>query len=195
MPALKGKRKQLTAESNQSRFVTKIRWAVEAVHGILKQKYRLLDHKIDNKLIPKVGIYFRIVSFLNNTYGERLQSDVEARDEILERMHARKDVQNTLATEVEEKGWIRRKTPFQAVTSEEILDFPEMTERDLVVFFTGSYQLSQAVSYLAEMLDKDGKLVVEYAKEETDEMNLDTFLEHHTDVLLGTSLTVLEFQA
>lgn len=83
-------------------------------------------------------------------------------------MHARKDVQNTLATEVEEKERSRRKTPFQAVTSEEILDFPEMTERDLVVFFTGSYQLSQAVSYLAEMLDKDGKLVVEYAKEETD---------------------------
>lgn len=40
MPALKGKRKQLTTnESNESRYVTKIRWAVEAVHGILKQKY------------------------------------------------------------------------------------------------------------------------------------------------------------
>ena len=82
-------------------------------------------------------------------------------------MHARKDMQNTLAPEAEKKGWIRRKTPLQAVTSEEILDFPEMTERDLVVFFTGSYQFSQAVSYLAEMLDKDGKLVVECAKEET----------------------------
>lgn len=71
MPALKGKRKQLsTEESNQSRFVTKIRWAVEAVHGILKQKYRLLDHKIDNKLIPKVGVYFRIASFL--TFGKRI---------------------------------------------------------------------------------------------------------------------------
>ena len=90
MPALKGKRKQLTAaESNQSRFVTEIRWAVEVVHGILKQKYRLLDHKINNKLIPKVGIYFRIASFLNNTYGERLPSDVQAIDEILGRMHAR----------------------------------------------------------------------------------------------------------
>ena len=68
MPALKGERKQLTAaESNQSRFVTKIRCAVEAIHGILKEKYRFLDHKIDIKLIPKVGIYFRIASFLNNT--------------------------------------------------------------------------------------------------------------------------------
>ena len=44
MPAFKGKRKQLIAtESNQSRFVTTIHWAVEAVHG---------------------------TSFLNNTYCE-----------------------------------------------------------------------------------------------------------------------------
>ena len=68
-----------------------------------------------------------------------------------------------------------------------------------MVFFTGSYQVSQTVSYLAEILDKDGKLVVEYAKERpmclNSRSNLDIFLEHHTDVSLGTSLTVLEFQA
>ena len=76
-------------------------------------------------------------------------------------------MQITLATEAQEKGRIRRKTPYQAVTSKEMLDFPEMTERDLVVFFTGLYQLSQAVSYLAEILDKDSKLVLEYAKEDS----------------------------
>ena len=41
-----------------------------------------------------------------------------------------------------------------------------MSERNLTIFSTGSYQLSQAVSYLAEMLDKDVKLTVEYVKEE-----------------------------
>ena len=67
IPALKSKRKQLsTEESNQSRFVTKIRWVVEAVHGMVKQKYRLLDHKTDNKLVPNIRIYFRVASFLNN---------------------------------------------------------------------------------------------------------------------------------
>ena len=68
MPVLKGMRKLLSTEkSNESRFVTKVRWAVA-----LYQKYRLLDHKIDNKLIPKIGIYFRIASILNNTFGKRL---------------------------------------------------------------------------------------------------------------------------
>ena len=137
MPALKGKRKQLTTrESNDSRYVTKMRWAVEAVQGILKQKYRLLDHKLDNKLLPNIGTYFRIASFLNNQFGKRLQSDIEFASEIIERMKARKDVENTLAVEAEEKGWFRKKLVFQSIASEDVLDFPEMTERDLKILFT-----------------------------------------------------------
>ena len=54
MPAVKGKRKQLTTwELNDSHYVTKIRWAVEAIHRILKQKYRLIDHKLDNAFFSK----------------------------------------------------------------------------------------------------------------------------------------------
>jgi len=111
----------------------------------LKQKHRLLDHKIDNKLLPKVGVYFRIVSFLNNTFGKKLESDAETLDEVVQRMHSQKHVENTLATEAEEKGWFRQKLPFKNITSNDLLDFPEITERDLNIFFTGSYQLSQAI--------------------------------------------------
>ena len=75
---------------------------------------------------------------------------------------SQRNVQNTLATEVEEKRWLRRKLPFKSITSDDILDFPEMTERDLKILFTGTYQLAQAVSYLAEMVDTDGKLRIEY---------------------------------
>ena len=85
---------------------------------------------------------------------------------MLQRMHAQIDVDNTLATEAEEEGWICSKTPFKTVTADDILDFPEMSERDLTIFFAGSFQLSQDVSYLAEMLDRDGKLTLEYIKEE-----------------------------
>ena len=123
---------------------------------MLKKKYRLLDHKIDNMLVPNNGIYFRVASFLNNPYGQRLQSDKEISYEILQRMHAQKDVDNTLATEAEVEGWIRRKTPFKTVTADEILDLPEISERDLTIFFAGSFQLSKAVF----------KLTLEYVKEE-----------------------------
>ena len=143
IPALKRERKQLLPEeSKKSRFVNEVRWVIEALHGMLKQKYRLLDHKKNNKSVPNIGIYFRVASFLNNAYGQRLQSDKELSYEISQRMHAQKDVDNTLATEAEERGWIRRKTPFKTVTADEILDNLEMSERDLTIFFTGSYQVS-----------------------------------------------------
>ncbi|EZA60947.1 hypothetical protein X777_08159 [Ooceraea biroi] len=131
MPALKGKRSQLpTDESNESRFVTKLRWVVEAVHENAK-------------------LYFRIASFLHNKFGKRLNSDHDLTDEIVDMMKLRRCEKNTLFAEVEAKKWIRRKLPFRSLTSKDLLDFPEMTERDLKILFTGSYQLSQAVSYLA----------------------------------------------
>lgn len=42
MPALKGKRAKLTVrEANASRFVTKVRWIVEAIYGAIGEKYHL----------------------------------------------------------------------------------------------------------------------------------------------------------
>ena len=60
-------RKQLTTtESNESRYMTTIRWVVEAENGMLKQKYRFPDHKLDNKILPKVGSFFRFRPFVHN---------------------------------------------------------------------------------------------------------------------------------
>lgn len=69
---------------------------------------------------------------------------------------------NTLAIEAEEKNWNRKTVPFQQLSSIELLDFPKMTLEDLKVFFTGFYQLSQSVSYLAEMLEEDHSLPLNY---------------------------------
>ena len=179
MPAFKGKRHQMsTAESNESRFVTKIRWAVEAVHGIIKQKYRLLDKVIDNKLLPKIGMYFRIAAFLQNQFGKELQSDKEFSDEIVERMKQQKKIENTLAIEAEEKGWFRKKVVFQSISSNDIFDFPEMTDKDLKILFTGSYQLSQAVSYLAEMMNEDGSLNLQFVKDATNILKIQVQSRH-----------------
>ena len=56
MPATLNGRKQLpTGEANQSRSVIKVRWVVEAVHGIVGGNFKLLHHTLDNKPLPKVG--------------------------------------------------------------------------------------------------------------------------------------------
>jgi len=47
-----------------------------------------------------------------------------------------------------------------------------MTERDKKILFTGSYQLSQVISYLAEMVDKDGKVNLQFVKDQTNVLKL-----------------------
>lgn len=163
----KGKRKQLTtAESNESRFCTKLRWVVEAIHGILGEKYHLLHQQIDNKLLPKVQVYCRIASFLNNKFGKRLDSDSELFDQIFNQMKTRKCAENTLAHKVQTETLGRRKVPFKPLSSDQIVDFPELTESELKILFTGSYQLNQAISYLAEMMDDDNKINISCMKAE-----------------------------
>ena len=54
MPAMLNGRKPLpTEEANQSRRVTKVRWVVEAIHGIVGGRFKLLHHMLDNKLCQK----------------------------------------------------------------------------------------------------------------------------------------------
>lgn len=72
---------------------------------------------------------------------------------------------NTLSIEIKEQNWNKKSLPFKQLKSNELLDFPEMTLEDLKVFLTRSYQLSQAVSYLAEMLQNDDTLLLNYVKE------------------------------
>lgn len=166
MPALKGQRKQLTAiEANNSRLVTMVRWVVEAVHGVISQKYKLLHNQFDNKMIPHAGTYCRIACFLINQFGKRFVSSISSSNEVINLIKSKKDKDNSLALDAETERWSRRKTKFVKLTSRDILDFPEMTENDLKIFFTGTYQLGQAISYLAELIDENNQLNIDYLKE------------------------------
>lgn len=169
MPALKGKRKQLTTqESNASRFVTKVRWVVEAVHGMIGQRFKLLHHQLHNQLLPKTAVLCHIVCYLCNQYQQRLTSDVGLEERILERMRSNESRENEFANEVEEKNWGRRKQPFKKLNSNDIEDFPVYTDEELTIFFTGTYQLKQAISYLAEIREDDGTIKVDFLEEYDD---------------------------
>lgn len=74
---------------------------MEAVQGTTKHKYRILDHKLDNKLLPKAESYCRIVCFLHDEFGKRLNSDESTSEAVLSIMKSRKDQNNTSANELE----------------------------------------------------------------------------------------------
>ena len=80
-------------------------------------------------MLPRIGSFYRIASYLHNMYNKRLTSDVEYSDEIVEMMKSRDNSDNTLADEVDKYGWQRNKLPFETIASRDLMDFPEMAER------------------------------------------------------------------
>ena len=64
---LKGKRAQLTTtETNESRFVIKIRFAVEVVHGMIGKKHQLLHDEYSNKSLLRLESYVKIAKKVSN---------------------------------------------------------------------------------------------------------------------------------
>ncbi len=66
-----------------------------------------------------------------------------------------KRVANKFTTEVEEGAGIGKIT-FKPLSSNDRLDFPEISVNDLKILFTGTYQLGQAIAYLREIVHIDG---------------------------------------
>ncbi|KAI4476896.1 hypothetical protein M0804_002600 [Polistes exclamans] len=82
-------------------------------------------------------------------------------------MESRNNTDNTLAEEVDKNGWQRKKLPFETISSCDLINFPEKTEKDLKLLFTGSYQYKQAISYLAEMMDESDNITIQFVKDQT----------------------------
>ncbi len=109
----------------------------------------------------------RIACYLNNCFGKRLTSDKERFFEVVERMKQMRNVPNRLAVEVEANKWNTVRRIWAEVTSDSVEDFPELNEDDLKDLFTGTYQLSQAVSYLAEMVNEIGVVMLKYHRKKS----------------------------
>lgn len=166
MPSFKGKKNQLTTkESNYSRFVTILRWVIEAVHGIIGQKYKLLHHQFRNNLLKDAGTYTRVAYFLVNTFCQRLNVSNDRSNVIADRMKLQNKEVNTLAEEIEASNLNRKTVPYKTICSSDLLDLPKLEIGELELLFTGSYQVGQTVSYLGEMLDEDGTLSLKFVKD------------------------------
>jgi hypothetical protein len=179
MPALQSGDVQLsTTDANCSRLVTKLRWVVEAVHGIVGQKCKLLHNQLHNSLLPSLATYCKVACFLQNHLGRRLNSDVAELDTVVDRIQSSLSCVNSLADEVQANNWTRITKPFQTWSSDELPDFPELTLEQLRLFFTGSYQLKQAISYLAEMMKDEDYLHLLYLKENPDILRFEVQSRH-----------------
>ena len=148
--------KQLTEkQANDSRIVTKVRWVVEAIHGILKQKWKMLGSEIKNQSLPKVKNYFLIAGALHNMYGKVMESDKGQESDVIKKMtESSNNNFSKFHAEVESK-YLKKKCSYKNFNINICPDFPVLSDAELKFFCLGSYQMTQAISYLTE--HHDGK--------------------------------------
>lgn len=109
VPAFLGsKQKQFsTKEGNESRFVTKIRWAVESVNARLKT-LKFLDRVICNRDIPQLKKYIDIVAAICNCFRLPVQQSREVDCHIARKMVERSMMKNLVQQEVESHVHLRK---------------------------------------------------------------------------------------
>ena len=164
MPSLlpQNQKQFTTNEANESRLCTKLRWVVESDNGLLKGRFRVLDHRVENKSLPHFLEDIRIAGALVNKYSKRLLSDNGNALEMARNMLQNKNKENELRDLVEEKR-LHRKSQFVeiACNETEFDDFPKLSIDCMQSEITyGSYQLSQSLSYLSEQFSKNGSYLI-----------------------------------
>ena len=156
------KQKQLrTEQANRSRFITKCRWTVEAVNGLMKT-YRAHDKVVQNKSLPHAIDDFRISASLINRFHKRLISDNDNSLTIINEMKAKLTQENELESFVEKNNFDRKRVSFKKLDANEVTDFPRLDIETIKTKITlGTYQLKQSLSYLAEHQKENGNYTIE----------------------------------
>lgn len=153
LPSLKTGNEQLTTEeANNSKFVTKLRWQVEAASGVLKKRFKLLAIESPNRAIKHSPAYFFIAAALHNRFHSPVISDKEFPG-LANRMRSLLHKPNNLELFVEKfhmnrihKDFVQFPTTSQLISS----SFPSLSLTDLHLLSCGSYQLSNCASYYSE---------------------------------------------
>lgn len=158
MPAFlpKGQKQHTADEANSSRLVTKIRWIVESVNGRLKQ-WKYLQNVVPNTQIPYIREYVCLIAALCNKYRDPLNTGNPESDQILAaKMKYLASQTNKLQERVDSEELHRRIKAWTPMNAIDTLDFPHLSEEELLNLTVGVYQLKLAKSYTAEHRNDDG---------------------------------------
>ena len=143
-----------TAQANQTRFITKIRWTIEAINGTIKQ-FRALE-KTRNSMLPHIMQDFRIAAAIVNRYYSKKLSDIGNETEIANLMKQRFHTKNNLANYINKHVNLKNNN-FEEIEQSQLNDFPKLDLEIIKNKITlGSYQLKMSQSYLAEHFASSG---------------------------------------
>lgn len=159
MPSFLKERKQhTTAEANKSRLVTKTRWVVEAVNGVIK-RWTYFRNVIPNKSIRFVDDDFRAVCAIINAFRPPRSISKDNDTEIADLMKSLSNKNNDLKKVADEfSNRISKKKLIDPLT----LKFPFLTYSYLEELTIGTFQLKNVESYTFQHTNEDGDYQCEY---------------------------------
>ncbi|CAF5013088.1 unnamed protein product, partial [Rotaria sp. Silwood1] len=148
---LNGRHQFTTDEANQSRYVTKIRWMVEAVNSRIKQ-FKFLSNTVQNSSLPYLEQYLSIACALINRYQSPLKTNTSEDAEIGQKMIALRNQKKKFETFLDKNNLKKQSSKWERLNHTDIMDeFPVLCENDIVNNISlGIFQLKRARSYAEE---------------------------------------------
>lgn len=159
-------------DANRTRFVTKCRYIIESINGLLKQSFKALS-SVQNTLLSHIGVDYLIAASLINRFYQRRFSDGAYAEQIANSMKSI-FLEKSSNDFKELKAFLKQRlkpSEFQVASDENILDFPRMTLTEIITNITfGSYQVKMSKSYLPSIMggiirvknSEDSKIVACY---------------------------------
>lgn len=150
-----------TKQANQSRLVTKVRFMIEARNTHIKNKWKYLSAVKNVESLPTLFKDFEVCVALVNAFCDCFQSDKNDFELIGKRMLELRDLPNRLSNHAS-------KIPRNAFKKLNNLTlFPKLTFADLKYISLGTYQITQARSYVQRHMNSNqNRFVVGYCSEE-----------------------------
>lgn len=143
-----------TKQANESRFVTKIRWVVEAVNGRIKT-FRALN-QIQNSMAQHSMQDWKIAAAFINCFYPPLESDGENALLVVNNMKEKRRTPNKL-THYLNLNWQNVKQNFKVIDEIELTDFPKIDLEDLHNRITcGSYGIKLSPYYISSHFKENG---------------------------------------
>lgn len=155
-----------TSEANKSRAVTICRWVVEIVNGRFKRDFKLLRQNYFNVASKSFMKDFEVAAALLNKFHPPIVDRADA-VEIINEIDRHMNTENELADFIIRNNYNRRRANFETITvqNDNLNDFPQLSDSELILISLGTYQIKQARSYYGEHVRGNDGFIIEVCRE------------------------------
>ncbi|CAM4987122.1 unnamed protein product [Rotaria socialis] len=131
-PLLNGRQQFTSSATNQSQFVIKVRWVVEAANACIKQ-FKFLANTIPNSSLPHLEQYLSVVCSIINRYRPPIKNSSIDDAVIADQMISLRNQKKNFETFLQKNNLKKTSSKWEIIDHSDILhEFPIMSEDEIV---------------------------------------------------------------